>query len=104
VAVCLWLCVLHTCLTDLTGTIPTSMNLLPNLRHVFLSFNRLSGDLNATFCNRPTDPLQVSMQSSCCCEAQLTVQDLYWMFCTGALFMMLGDKSESQELQQYRQF
>lgn len=43
----------------LTGTIPSSLKLLPNLKHVYLSFNRLEGTLQGLFCTRPNDPMEV---------------------------------------------
>lgn len=48
-----------TCPADLTGTIPLSIRELTNLRHVFLSFNKLRGSLNGRFCTRRSDPLEV---------------------------------------------
>lgn len=44
----------------LTGTIPPSIAKLPRLKHLYLSFNRLTGNLQKRFCTRTNDPLQVS--------------------------------------------
>lgn len=58
----------------LTGTIPPSIAKLPGLKHLYLSFNRLTGNLHKRFCTRTDDPLQVSCRgplASCKHEAGL---------------------------------
>lgn len=35
-----------------------SISQLPNLQHVYLSFNKLNGSLGGRFCTRSSDPLE----------------------------------------------
>lgn len=55
----LMLCCAVLCPAELTGTIPPSIKKLPNLKHVFLSFNKLNGSLDGHFCTKQNDPLEV---------------------------------------------
>jgi hypothetical protein len=43
----------------LTGSIPADISRLPALKHLFLSFNQMSGSLEGVFCTQPKNTLQV---------------------------------------------
>jgi hypothetical protein len=48
---------------ELVGTLPPSVK-ASNMKHLYLSFNKLSGTIEDMFCTQEIDPLEV-----CCCYA-----------------------------------
>lgn len=53
------LCCSLRCRAELTGSIPPAISQLPNLKRLFMSFNRLSGTLDGCFCTKPNSTLEV---------------------------------------------